>query len=579
MNLSERWRTFRDDRSLEGGYVAVMTGILLMVLMGLAAFAVDVGQWYLVGQQEQRAADAAALAGVTKLPADLAGAQATALSFSKINRFENLPSAATNPTTVAAGLDGGRPTRLRVTVTRTVDNIFGPLLGVPKTTISRTAVADYGGPVPMGSPCNEFGNDPEPASNQGVACTDVTGQMWANVNSPNSSKANGDAYQSSKGCSSSVDGCSGSTNSDYNPDGYFYTVSVKASMPSLTIELFDPVFVDTGLLCDNSNFGSSGNNNLSTSAANDQITDQTTRYASGTGTTTSPRPFCTGDGSFGGSSQVMNTQFTVRDPSPNEWNPSAFPVHSLDCQKTYPGYSGNLFNVLDQYSSGTTPRSTYNKDSTGTTTTPTIVNGFRRWTTLCTITPPVVGDYLVQVKTNFGDARDNADATNHFAIRAYTSGSGSNDSISIAGRGRMGMYTNKPGATNEFHLARVPTGAAGQMLKLSLFDVGDSDQAGTIYILPPVATGGFFAGCKGVLSTGAAVSLTDCKFGVTPTPSDHNGKWQTVTVPIPSNYSCVDSDPRACWVRLKYDYGSGSAPHDVTSWAASIDGDPVRLVE
>ena len=87
-----------------------------------------------------------------------------------------------------------------MTVTRTVDNIFGPLLGIPKTTISRTAVADFGGPVPMGSPCNEFGNDPEPESNQGVACTDVTGQMWANVNSPSSQKQNGDAYQSSKGC-------------------------------------------------------------------------------------------------------------------------------------------------------------------------------------------------------------------------------------------------------------------------------------------------------------------------------------------------------------------------------------------
>ena len=40
----------------------------------------------------------------------------------------------------------------------------------------------------------------------------------------------------------------------------------------------------------------------------------------------------------------------------------------------------------------------------------------------------------------------------------------------------MGMYSNKPGATNEFHLARVPTGAAGQLLRLRLFDVGDSNQ-------------------------------------------------------------------------------------------------------
>ena len=50
--------------------MAVMTAMLLMTLMGLAAFAVDVGHWYQVGQQEQAAADAAAMAGVTYLPGD-----------------------------------------------------------------------------------------------------------------------------------------------------------------------------------------------------------------------------------------------------------------------------------------------------------------------------------------------------------------------------------------------------------------------------------------------------------------------------------------------------------------------------
>jgi hypothetical protein len=59
----------------------------------------------------------------------------------------------------------------------------------------------------------------------------------------------------------------------------------------------------------------------------------------------------------------------------------------------------------------------------------------------------------------------------------------------------------------------------------------------------------------------------------------HNGKWQSVSVPIPSTYSCADADPTKCWVRLQYVYGSGSAPNDVTSWKASIEGDPVRLIE
>ena len=587
MTAKCRWERFRAGPSQEGGYVAVMTALLLIVLMGLAAFAVDVGRLYVVGQQEQNAADAAALAGVTSLPGNVVGAVTAAKKFSKINGFQDGVAA----TTVTAAQEG-KATRLRVTVRRTVDNIFGPLLGVRQSTVSRTAVADFGGPLPMGSPCNEFGNDPEPGSNRGNACLNVSGQMWANVNSPGSDKANGDAYQSTKSCSSAVDGCTGSTNTDYATDGYFYTVSVKPGMTgSLTIQLFDPVFVDVGLTCDAStsqtttHFGKTGSSSdpLSTGAVNYLVTaaDAGTRYKPG-----ASEPYCTGDNMYDShNSQVMNTQFTVREPSPSLWNPVTFP-QVAGCQKTYPGYSGNLFNVLDQYTSGTTKRSTYNKDSTGSTTSPTIVEGFRQWTTLCTISAPKVGDYVIQVKTNVGGSFDNANAGNRFAMRAYGSGNLDKNLVSISGREKMGIYSNKPGALTTFHLARVPSGAAGQMLNVRLFDVGDSNQAGTIKIIFPPdvdAVGGPFTGCQG--AGPASGLLTGCGFPVkwltntNPPQSDHQGKWQTVSVSIPANYECTDSDPASCWVRLQYDYGSGAAPTDVTSWAGNIDGDPVRLLE
>jgi len=277
----------------------------------------------------------------------------------------------------------------------------------------------------------------------------------------------------------------------------------------------------------------------------------------------------------------MNTQFTVRDPSSTPWDTSTFPVDAT-CHAesgttvagvtTYPGYSGSLFNVLDQYTSGTTKRSTYNA---------VIADGFRRWTTLCTIANPVVGDYLVQVKTNgITAATDNADAGNRFAIRAYGSASGDSAFLSIAGRQSMGIYSNKPGVTTEFHLARVPTTAAGQILNVRLFDVGDSNQSGAISIVyPPGAVGGPFTGCVG--AGPASGTLSNCSFNViwNGSSSDHQGKWQTVSVPIPANYSCTDSDYTQCWVRLDYVYGSGSTPTDVTSWTASIQGDPVRLVQ
>ena len=136
-------------------------------MFGLTAFAVDVGHWYVTGQQAQRAADAAALAGVPNLPGNQTTAFSTAQTFTKTNGFNN---AAADTVVVTTGIDG-TPTRLRVTVTKTVDNVFGGLFGIDKTTITRTAVADYAGPVPMGSPCNEFGNDPEPGTFKSTNCS------------------------------------------------------------------------------------------------------------------------------------------------------------------------------------------------------------------------------------------------------------------------------------------------------------------------------------------------------------------------------------------------------------------------
>ncbi len=533
--------------------MAVLVGLLMLTLVGLSAFAVDVGHWYLVGQQAQRAADAAALAGVTKLPGDQSGAFSLAQNYSTMNGFQNGASS----TTVTPRLDGGA-TRLRVTVSRTVNNIFGPLLGIANTTVTRTAVADYTGPVPMGSPCNEFANDPDSTSAvRGSACSGVTGQMWANINGYSADKQNGDSIQSHD-CNTSVsgrDGCSGSTNTDFNPDGYFYTISVKQPMASLTVQLFDPVFVDVGLTCGNGIFSSS------TSATNSFVSssDASHRYVSGNSSTDGAK-YCTGDNIYSGS-QVMNTTFTLRSPSATSWDPLSFPaIYS----KTYPGWtasgtSNTLYKILNQSSS-----STYRSD---------IAEGFRRWTTLYTINNPEVGDYLLQVKSNLGGSFNSADAGNRFAIRGVASNL---DAVAISARQTMGIFSNKPGATTEFYLARVPSGSAGGFLNVTLYDVGDSSQSGTIKIVPPA--GGSYSGCTG---SGVTTSITStCSFTVTAgSPSVFNGRYEVVKVPIPLGYTCNDGNSADCWVKLQYSYGSGSAPTDVTTWSAKLEGDPIRLVE
>ena len=58
-SLSQRERAGMTDR----GYLVVTVAILLVILLGLSALAVDVGMMYSARTSAQRAADAAALAG------------------------------------------------------------------------------------------------------------------------------------------------------------------------------------------------------------------------------------------------------------------------------------------------------------------------------------------------------------------------------------------------------------------------------------------------------------------------------------------------------------------------------------
>ncbi len=535
--------TRRDER----GYIAVTTGLILIVLMSFCAFAVDVGNWYLTGQRAQRAADAAALAGVTKLPGNQTGAFDMARAYSANNGFTQ----GVLSTTVTPALSGG-PTRLRVDVTRTVDNIFGPLLGKPRTTVSRYAVADFAGPVPLGSPCNRFGDDPDPGSTSSVDC-DNTGLFWANVGSPAAAKVSGDAFQNNT-CNSE-DGCSGGRNMDYDARGHVFTVTVRQPVSNLKIEAFDPAQIVVGDTCTANNLTGA----QALAATSTLVTNPSVRYAPNAGV------WCTGDMNFGTSPNnkgLVKTEFIIRSPGTNPWDPTTWPIVST-CTKQFSPYNGDLAKVLKK---GTTE---YNNN-------PTVAQNFRQWVTLCDFPGTTMpGTYAIQVHTN-GLGADTEGGHNRFGLRASGSSAADRDNISIAGFGKMVLYANTPGgARTKFFLARIPSSSNGQIFNVNLFDIGDGATSGsTITVLPPSEVGGTFSGCK---AKGVTVgNLTDCKITVS---SVYNGKWQTISVPIPVSYTCNDASPTGCWVRLEFYYGSGSGPADTTSWQASVEGDPIRLVE
>src|SRR5690242_8555747 len=82
----------------ERGVVLAFLAMVLFTLIVMAGLAVDVGNWWWTGQKVQKAADAAAMAGVSYLPDNFATAQTTAGDIAKRNGYDG----ASNATVVSA---------------------------------------------------------------------------------------------------------------------------------------------------------------------------------------------------------------------------------------------------------------------------------------------------------------------------------------------------------------------------------------------------------------------------------------------------------------------------------------------
>lgn len=543
----------------ERGVVLVWVALLLTVLLGFTAWAVDYGHWLRERTRMQKAADAAALAGAVFMPENSGGiAFTTARQVAARNGYPD----GVGGISVAVSV-GAYPNQLRVRITRTVQNRFAQVVGFATTTLRRTAVAEYQRAVSMGSPSSRYGNDPEPGG--------PYPDFWGNVFGPASSKQKGDAIQS-RLCIGTVDNCAG-TNTDYDPNGYFYAVEVQSTASPLRVQAFDPAFAHVGDNCGPNNGGS----NLAGAAALPPnfnpvfpVPDPAVRYDPA-----ATSRYCTGDQFFtdqAGNTQVPWTTWRVLGPDDTPGDPSDNPQV---CAVEFPGYRGDLVAAL----TATTPQA----GAPGV-----FAAYFRQWYTLCTIPTPQVGTYFVQVQTATrlnGSPAPFGGGANRWALRATLAGSGSG--VRLYGWGRMGIYANSPAANTSFHLARVLPGSRGRTLVLTFFDVGDAAQAGTITVLPPpdANLGPAFAGCTYTPPPGPSSGPPWGAF--TPTApgcaitnvhsSTYNGQWIQVRIPIPDTYTCDHADPFGCWTRIRFAYPA--AVQDTTTWTAQMTGDPVRIIE
>jgi Flp pilus assembly protein TadG len=602
MNRRREARSSRAGRRRDqAGYAAILTAVFCAVLLlPLCAISVDVARWYLEIARVQNAADAAAAAGVTWLPDDFASATTSAKDVASDNGYTN-----SSITTVSTAV-GEKPTQLVVTIRTKVTNQFGSAFGLPFTTISRSATADYNGPAPMGSPCNAFGNEPAGAATSatdprgpstsvisppagGASCSSNP-QFWAAIAGPDTPKANGDQYMT-RTCASGTDGCTGTDNKDFNPEGYFYIVRVAAAAVNqpVTVQIYDPSWVEQGDTCGTGPTNDSGvplRNNMNPYTT----TDGLARYALSTNT------FCTGDVLNGGTTPIT-TSFGLRKPTDTYQPDRGDPITT--CEKQYPGYLQNTSNTPDAISSGTLAK-TKADNSTNSKYNDSLAQVFHQWVNFCTFTPTVAGDYYLQARTNvalsgtsdgvggYGGNTDvftqtddddsvHGNGNNRFSLRIKGTAA-VQGAVSVAGWQNMSIYANYSGAAPTFNLVRVIPAAQTKTLNIHFFDVGDADNPGTITVLPPSESSSTlpaFTGCTGAGVTNGALG-TGCSLSNV-TSSSYNGKLQTISVPIPSTYSCNATLAGGCWVRLKMQFSGGVS--DTTTWSASIDGDPVRLIK
>ena len=589
----------------ESGVVAVITALLAVILFMMAAIAVDVARWYAEGERLQRAVDSAALAGVPYLPAYPAKADEAARANLRLNGFTAAEAAAAQVTP-----DDSKRSRLIVTSTNTIPNIFAVVMGFDTQDLTRTATADFAADANMGSPCNVMGNEPPDSTGGRVssALCPPTPNFWENVAGPAAPKRNGDRY-ATRACSSPDSNCDSGDNIDYYggtttagesvPGQSYYIYKITPSRAvTMQVQLYDPMFVEVGDYCEkNLKNTTDGLWDLG-QTPNPFVTDAATRYAfgfaqgSGTGQVRTPAPtwsgrFCTGDVLFGGNATDLNTSFALINPTPT-FNPLA---SSVICKEEFGGFSGDLTQALVRRRPNGSNNPAYNA---------TVAQNFRQWVNMpCTISVPATNvgrDYYLMVRTNLPTSASNArmldpredsgvggNGHNRYGIRVKVTGGGSSADVAVSALERMPIYANVKAGTTNFYLARVASGNAGSVMTVEFFDTGDASDVASIAIVDP--DGNKPAGCRAAGDVVPGVrpvsdlNTTNCTLTNVRNSNGYNGRIQRVEVPIPEDYACDDENIADCWYKVDFTYGSGVIANDTTTWSVSLDGDPVRLVK
>ncbi|MGD2044147.1 MAG: pilus assembly protein TadG-related protein [Acidimicrobiia bacterium] len=504
------------DRDERGSALMFVAGSLVL-LMGLAAFGVDLAWFYLNSSRIQRSADAASLAGVIHLPGDEPSALSDAQAVATQNGYDTSEAS----TTVAASRISAN--QLQVTISEQVPTFFLKVFGMDTQTITESATAEYIPPLKLGSPSNQFGNDPSCYSTN----SDCAGNFWANIHGTRTDTRMGDAFSSyCANGSGSNDSCGQST--QYRDTGYLYGVIPGGSM---TIQTLDLNFRYEGAF-GNSDYHRTGDHN----------------------------DFC---GAFSSPDTCVGPSIRV-----NVYEPDPTPLditdNTLHCTEVY--------DPLAQLENDDDP--------------PFDPAEWNYWDNVCggpinTSSSPA-GIWVIQIVANDTDGDGDTDLSDgdqdHSGLNRYSIRSSSGDNIFALGD--FAIYNNASGTTTQFYLAEVPDYYAGKTFVVEMYDVGESADTGNLQPIDPTTGSPFNSGECRIYSR----NITETSWGAPDTsiaagntcqefvnPGEYNGRWLKFEMDLPVGYSCTD-----CWWRMNYSYPS--AVNDTTTWRAYMVGNPIHLV-
>jgi putative Flp pilus-assembly TadE/G-like protein len=518
----QRWRA--------RGQALPLLAIMLVALIGFTGLALDVSMLLLRTLQQQRAADAAALAGVIKLPQQPVEAKTLAQYYAGLNGYVNNPDPTGFPQVDAQQVPGYN-TRLHVIIVAKHPVYFMRIFGFSDVTITRDAYAQYSLPVRMGCPnCTSFGvGNPTPVTMVGNGpgkcpnCLVENQKFWLAVDGPGTDNKNGDFYNTKFLNSQDNVTCinpqlnTGTINPSYvrgpGPNaGYSYGVHVDASQGNIALYVWDPAqYYRTGI---------------------------------GPGST---------DGDTG------DTQFCAA------FYPSRFRFRTY-FQLYEPDNTPDLF--TDDVPMG--PPVSFEDDGT-----PAVHN---KWFLVGTLPASLAanGDFRLQVYTN--DV--NGSGTYGVGQNAYSLALGGprepNNVETIYGISKLSLYNNIrqiTGSDISWYLAQITREHAGEKMSVMMYDPGDAACNTNMQVFresDPVNPIDFNLNWTGVHDT--TLLTTNMQNPPGPGRTPYNGTWVTLGIKLPENYT------DDYW-RVKYTMaGCGATSTDRTVWQIVMLGNPIHLV-